>query len=646
MVKWRESKSLLQDIDRFPEFCEKHLKIQPIQGGKVVPFVFNKVQRWFFLKYVRPTWLANKPLRIAILKARQEGFSTFCQAFNFWNTLGRHNLSNLTIGRDEEQSLTLFRMVHRFDMNLPIGEELPCFPKATCTRRQIEYRRPPLGKMPKKMFGRDDLVFLDSRIEIKSAMKDENLGRGGTYHVIHASEVAFWKHLIPALSSLLACCHDEPKTAVFLESTACGYNAWHSFWTNLVIGEQEVPTDWQRVFVPWYWHGAYELPLQIKRFFEDEVEEELYQRIRNDATAYEMDPDLCEDRIWAKIFWRRKTIRDKFFGDSMQFRQEFPATDLEAFVFNGVSAFSMTALARMEKQVQAPLLRAHVRLVPAKKPGEVLKQDEEPTDKQQQKEKKKERAHPTCELQEHERGRLSLYEAPVPKAKYVLFGDAAEGKAAESFGSADEQKSKYDYSAVSVLRVDEYPKKPIKLVAMWHGTVDPDLFGDVLVALGWYFNEAYVGWEINGPGRSLSLQVIEKHRYTSVYMREDLDAFTHRQTQKPGWRTTPGTKPDMVAMGQRYVREQGIWVPDAPTQMEMKAFSRVGQNKFEAAEGHDDRVIAVLGALIIVDPRLDIIRRQIEAELKAATKVVSTSDPERDLWEPKEKGHPILGSEW
>lgn len=636
MVKWAQSKDLLQNIDRFPEFCERFLKIQPIQGGRVVPFRLNKVQAWFFKTYVRPTWLANNPLRIAILKARQEGFSTFCQAFNFWCTLGRHNLSNLTIGRDEEQSLTLFRMIQRFDGNLEIGGDLPCFPKAICTKRQIEYRRPPLGKFPKKMVGRDDLVFLDSRIEIKSAMKDENLGRGGTYHVIHASEVAFWKNLISSLSALLACCHDEPKTAVFLESTACGYNAWHSFWTNLVIGEQEVPTDWQRVFVPWYWHGAYELPLTIKRFFLDEAEEELYQRIRNDPTAYEMDPDLCEDRIWAKIFWRRKVIRDKFFGDAMQFRQEFPATDLEAFVFNGVSAFSMTALTKMEKQVTNPLFRAHVRLVPPKEPG-VEKDPKEP---------KPGRAHPSCQLEEHERGRLSLYEAPQPKAKYVAFGDSAEGKAAESFGSADEQKSKYDYSAVAVLRVDEYPVKPIKLVAMWHGTVDPDLFGDILVALGWYFNEAYLGWEINGPGRSLNMQIIEKWRYSNVYMREDMDAFTHRQTQKPGWRTTPGTKPDMVAMGQRYVREQGIWIPDAPTQMEMKAFSRVGQNKFEAAEGHDDRVIAVLGALIVVDPRLDVIRRQIEAEKKKELKVKESSDPERDMWEPKEKGHPILGSEW
>lgn len=645
MVKWSESKSLLQDIRRFPEFCERFLKIQPIQGGRVVPFRLNKVQAWFFSTFIVPAWEQDKPIRIAILKARQEGFSTFCQALDFWMTLGRQNTSNLVIGRDEAQAKLLFRMIKRFDENLPIGDVLPCFPKAQCNTRGIEYKKPHVGKFPKKMMGRDDLVYLDSRIEIRSAMVDEQLGRGGTYQCVHASEVAFWSNLIPAMSALLAACHDEPKTAVFLESTANGYNAWHSFWSNLVVGEQDVPTDWQRVFVPWYWHGAYETPLHIKRFFEDTAEEELYARIREDKTAYQMDPELTEDRIWYKLFWRRKTIRDKFFGDVMQFRQEYPATDLEAFVFNGTSAFSMTALSKMEKHIKSPLMRAHIALVPPAKPGEEKPETPEERAAKAETGKVGRKYVPTYRIEEHDRGRLAVYEMPEKGGRYSVFGDSAEGKAAESFGTADEAKSRYDYSSVTVLRVDQYPPQ-IRQVAQWHGTVDPDQFGDILVALGLMYNEAFLGWEINGPGRSLSLQIVERWRYSNIYMRTDLDSFTHRETQRPGWRTTVGTKPDMVAMGQRYIREGALAVPDSPTLMEMKAFSRIGQNRYEAAEGHDDRVISLLGALVIIDSRLEVIRRQVEAEKKKAAQQTDKTDPDADIWEPKDKGHPILGSEW
>jgi len=653
MVNWRESKSLLQDVRRFPEFAFRFLKIQPKEGGRLVPFRLNKVQAWFFANHVVPTWEAGKPVRIAILKARQEGFSTLCQGFNYWATLGRPNTANLVIARDSEQTMMLFRMIRRFDENMPIDDILPVFPKGEATKKAIFFKKPALGKFPKALLGRDDLVFLDSRIEIKSAMDDENLGRSGTFQMIHASEVAFWKDLTGALSSLMAACSAEPKSAIFLESTANGYNAWHSFWSNLTIGDQDVPTDWKRVFVPWYWDSRYELSLQIRRFFEDEAEEELWTRIREDATAYEMDPDLSEDRIWAKLFWRRQTIRDMFFGDVLKFRQEFPATDLEAFIFNGISAFSATALTKMEKHVRNPVLRCHIRLVAPKKPGEKTEGGEEDKRKltKVEREAKEDgrsvtkRSHPTWELEEHDRGRLAIYETPDPKGKYVVFGDSAEGKAAESFGVADEQKSRYDYTAASVLRVDCFPPA-IRLVAMWHGTIDPDIFGDILVALGWMYNEAYVGWEINGPGRSLSLQIVDKWRYSNIYMREDLDSFTHRTTQKPGWRTTVGTKPDMVAAGQKYIREQWLIIHDSATLMEMKAFSRVGQNKFEAAEGHDDRVITILGGIVIVEPRLEIIRRQVEMEKKKALQNTEKNDKDKDLWEPKDKGHPILGSEW
>jgi hypothetical protein len=73
----------------------------------------------------------------------------------------------------------------------------------------------------------------------------------------------------------------------------------------------------------------------------------------------------------------------------------------------------------------------------------------------------------------------------------------------------------------------------------------------------------------------------------------------------------------------------------------------VGQNRYEAAEGHDDRVITIVGGLTVVEPRLDAIRRQVEAEKKKdALAVAKVGSEDEERWEPHQRPHPILGDEW
>ena len=80
-----------------------------------------------------------------------------------------------------------------------------------------------------------------------------------------------------------------PAGSVAIECTANGFNEFQSFWSNLKIGEREVPSMWQKVFLAWFLKPEYELPLGLERDFHDEYEEWLFNYIKNDKTLKQID---------------------------------------------------------------------------------------------------------------------------------------------------------------------------------------------------------------------------------------------------------------------------------------------------------------------------------------------------------------------
>jgi len=632
VVDWKEAKRLLTDIEAFPEYCERFLMIQPVEGGRLIPLKLNRVQRYVLDRYVIPKFRAGEPCRLVILKGRQHGITTMFNALNQRLTMGNSHWNSLLVGEDRDQARTIFRIVKRFNQHMPWGQDppdislFPHFPQIGDSADCIEFNRPPVMRRGRKYRPGPNTVFLDSRIEIKSAEKEDALGVGGFYHSVHASEAARWPKLALSLSKLLQCCHPEPGTLVCVECTANGYNEFQSFWSNLKIGQLEVPSYWQKVFLPWYWKDEYEFPLDIPQRFADDYEEWFDQHVRQDEQLRQIDPQLTDERIWAKIFWRRRKIRDDFFGDVDLFKQEFPATDSEAFIFSGASVYAATSLERLERKVSNDCWQGNVSLLRAEGDTEEVLPS-------------------VVHREEHERGYLKVWEEPEEFHRYAVFADIAEGKALEGI---PEEKSKWDFSCAQLFKVTSWPPA-MKQVAVWHGNCDPDIFGDVLVALGKLYNYALLAWEINGPGRSLALQIVRKHRYRNVYMRDDLDYVTKRMTKKPGWRTTSKTKPYMVSISQRYVRQQEIEIFDSSTLQEMRSFARVGENQYEAARGHDDRVIGLCGLLAVVDPMIQLLKRKYEQD-KLDSRPKEKMDPDRDFFNPQnqedENWNPILGDVW
>lgn len=535
-------------------------------------------------------------------------------------------------------------MIRLFNDKMPWSEDppntdvFPEFPLGRDSLEALEFTRPP-KRHSAKMYrwdARDDtfintktggpVVFLNSSIEVRSAEHKDKLGRAGTYQAVHASEAARWLDLRASLGALLSCCHPKPETIVIMECTANGMNAFHSFWTNLKIGAITAPTIWTKIFIPFFWDAKYEIKPEVRdESYLDDYEESLFKRIQQDPTLKKIDPLITNTRIWDKLFWRRRQIADALLGDLELFKQEFPATEAEAFMFSGQSIYDQVSIQRIESTISDPTWLGNISLTKSEDQAKDLPPR-------------------TPRLEQHPHGRLKIWEHPKPHERYCLFADVAEGKAIEGIS---EDKSKWDFSCAQILKVTQFP--PLEQVAVWHGNCDPDMFGPLLVALGIHYNNAFIGWEANSIGRTLGNQIAERLKYRNIYMRQDMDVLTNNTpTLRPGWHTNLRTKPYMVVKSQQYVRLGEILIHDASTLSEMKSYARLTERKYGASTGHDDRVMALAGAIVIIEDRIEHLKRKTTTEKQEAA-VRERKESEHDPFgspQPQTSWDPVLGGEF
>lgn len=618
--KWTRAyiRELYTNIDCFPEWCEKCMFIVPKSGGRLIPFKLNPIQFWFYKSFLQQQYKDDKPIRVTILKARQMGFSTLIEAFTLWLTLGHPRWNSLIVAAEEDQAALVFEMTKRFFDEMPVKQKrLPVYYISSFSRDNVHFKKPDERVKKYKIDRNSWYEDLDSKIRIRSAEKKGSLGRAGTWHAVHATEVAFWKSQRESFGSLLSACHDEPHTLVAVETTANGLNEFYDMWTNRTVGKMDVPYDWANVFVPWYWDADYELPQQkYEKDFANTEEEVLYNRILDDEILWgELDSGLTDDRVWAKIYWRRFSIMShKFQGDVELFNQEFPSTDIEAFRFSGQSVFNEKHLSRIASEIEEPKWRGNITVVGERKLdkdgwaryGTLLE----------------------THMQEFAYGRLKVYDEPQEHTKYAIAADIAEGKATE--GLSNEDKSRYDFSCAQVYRINNKAQIResgylLRQVAVWHGSADPHLFGYTLVALAQWYGYAFLTWEVNGIGAALKGPILEHCRYKNIYLREDYDRIGRKPSQAPGWRTSGKTKPLLVAQMVMMIHGHELQIVDSSTLSEMRSFAQLGENKYGAARGHDDRVMSAGINCAVLEPRMAVMKREAELEEEESTR--STLNP-------------------
>ncbi len=423
---------------------------------------------------------------------------------------------------------------------------------------------------------------LGSRIRCATA-GGRGIGRSYTLSCLHLSEFAFWPgDKQETLTGLMQAVPDKAGTIVIMESTANGYDAFKDIWDRAVERQRTGEDGFIPVFFPWYEMPEYER--EVPPGFQRTPEEAQL------AEAYGLS-----DR---QLSWRRWCIENNCNGDLNLFKQEYPATPDEAFIATGACVFDKEAVVLRREQVRKD----------AWETGEF----------------KIERAGGRIkkwEWQPDERGPIRIRKKPEAGRPYVIGGDTAgEGS---------------DWFVGQVL--DNVTGEQVAVLRHQYGERE---YAEQMYCLGWYYNEALVGIEINYS--TYPQKKLEELGYTHFYVRDRVDSFTGKPMDAFGFQTTAKTRP-LAVDGLRDVADHEIGlITDYETLGEMLTFVYDERRRPQAEEGaHDDCVMALAIAWYIrPQQRMNVEEPETEGKAKW------TADMWDDYWGADEEGQKYLIEKW
>jgi hypothetical protein len=134
----------------------------------------------------------------------------------------------------------------------------------------------------------------------------------------------------------------------------------------------------------------------------------------------------------------------------------------------------------------------------------------------------------------------------------------------------------------------------LRQVAVWRGTVHPDVFASILVALGYHYNEALLVPERNNHGLVTCVEIRDQ-QYPNIYLDVSEGSIEpDKETLNIGVFTSEKTKPLMIDKLRAFDRTKEIEINDTTTLEEMLTFVVTESGKMEAEGGaHDDCVMAL-----------------------------------------------------
>lgn len=553
-------------------FIENFLYIRD-KTANIVPFKLNKAQRIVMDEILRMR-KQGKSVRIITLKARQMGLSTLYEAIIFHDTMTNENKNSLIIAHEETASSNLFQMSKLYFENIP---EIIKPMKKYANGKVLSFENPTNDDHEKaKNPG------LRSKISIATAGSGE-VGRSSTIHNLHASEVAFFPDAKTTMLGLMQAVPDQPNTNIIWETTANGVgDFFHEQWQLAEKGMNEFTP----IFLPWFIQPEY-----TRDFFTEEERQEFISTvdmITQDASGkpvrtYEYELKETHGLTYEQLNWRKYTIQNKCQGDDILFMQEYPSTAEEAFISSGRPKFNIRSLREYQTKTKAPLMTGYLR---EDDDGNVTFIDDP-------------------------KGYVAIWKEPSRDYSYAIGADVAEGLATGDFSCAYVGNDEFD------------------LVARWYGHIDPDLFGDELVKLAKYYNDAYLGVESNNHGLT-TLKAITRKEYWNVFHMKNFDKIADQMTPKIGWTTSVRSKPLMIDKLAEYVREKYLGIPDDLLISEMFTYIIEDNGKTNAQSGcHDDTVMSTAILLqLLLEGRGDSYIPEVPIDQRGQTRHAEIVDPE------------------
>ena len=345
-----------------------HIKTK---AADLIPLNLNDTQK-SIMKIILDLKAKNKPIRLWILKARQEGVSTLIESINFSYTSQQENINCLIMADEKEHANNLF------DMSKLYHEMLD---------KKYSHLAPRLKKSNEKKLEFDGI---HSQMIIATA---ENLeaAKSHTYQMVHLSECAYFRDLKAVMSDLNQTVPDLPGTMIIGETTANGMEAFYDGWIRAVQGK----TDWLPVFIPWFAMKEYSMPLEGDKLYP--LEGILFDADNSQQGFLREEERLVKEYelTQEQLNWRRYAITNKCEGEITIFNREYPSSWEVAFQTSGKTFFNQPSLQRQMKRTP-------------KRVGDIFKEENKYV------------------FRDLPNGRIKLYENPQPNEQYIVPLDASE----------------------------------------------------------------------------------------------------------------------------------------------------------------------------------------------------------------------------
>jgi hypothetical protein len=284
----------------FEYFCVHELLIDGKGGGSPIPFVWNRAQKYVWAR-LNEQWEKEGMIRANILKGRQQGMSTLVAALIFWKAVTCRCVNATLVSKDYKSTKSLFDKIKRFTYERPIDRTIGV---ETCNLDEIRFS------------GTDSLIRM-------STARSDQTQRGSTNQLLFLSEAPYWENGVDQVSALFDSVGRVAGTIIILESTARGKD--RLFYENYQLGLWD-DSDWQSIFVPWYWQEEYAIPVKAGEEFEATVSEQLL------VSQYGLTVE--------QLKWRRNKLMEYRRADPLsEFRREYPLCPSDCFETSVSSTF-------------------------------------------------------------------------------------------------------------------------------------------------------------------------------------------------------------------------------------------------------------------------------------------------------------------
>lgn len=479
----------IEAMENDSSFCEQYIKIVNKQGEQV-PFTYNTIQKKIDNK-IKELELLGKPARIIILKARQEGVSTYTQAKILCRACKEKNRNALVVAHRDDATSNIFEKAKYMYECLP--EDIQPLQRAS-NAKELVFNTP--------THYRGNQEGLNNKIKVQTAGSG-GIGRSDTYYYVHLSEFAWWegkedKSPSKQLSGLLQAVPDIQGTFVVIESTANGYNDFKDQWDAAVKGEN----DFIPMFFPWHAYEEYQM----------DIGEDEKNTIMSSLSEYEQGLVNSYNITAEQIQWYRWTLKNKCSGDINLMKQENPSSPEEAFIMTGSPIFNNEkVMARLEylrkKYEQEPPKRGYF-YFEWNNPDimDIPKPD-------------------TIRWTDSKTGCIQIYEDVKPNYPYAIGGDT-KGSGADFFTLTCKNNNTG------------------KRCATLHSQGKSKDYTAQAYCMGYYFNQALIGIEINF--NTYPIELLTDWHYPRQYVRQRINTFDEKMQNEYGWKTDGNTRPTII----------------------------------------------------------------------------------------------------